>query len=122
MIFSTRRLSRIGMVLGAAALVAACAAERHAGRYPAKGDSKPHAGVVAAHSFPIHGIDISKYQGEIDWAAVRGAGTKFVWIKATEGGDHLDERFHANWAGAKAAGVPYGFYHFMYWCRPADQQ
>jgi lysozyme len=78
--------------------------------YPAPGD------------YPIHGIDVSKYQGAIDWSAVAGSGVKFAWIKATEGGDHADERFAANWAGAKAAGVPRGAYHFVYWCRPpADE-
>ena len=50
-----------------------------------------------------------------------GSGVKFVWIKATEGGDHLDERFQANWQGAKLAGIPHGAYHFIYWCRPADR-
>ena len=67
--------------------------------------------------YPIHGIDVSKYQGTIDWNAVANSGVKFAWIKATEGGDHVDERFQANWQGAKLAGVPHGAYHFMYWCR-----
>jgi lysozyme len=68
--------------------------------------------------YPIHGIDVSKFQGDIDWNAVASSGVKFAWIKATEGGDHADERFQANWTGAKAAGVPHGAYHFVYWCRP----
>jgi lysozyme len=72
--------------------------------------------------YPIHGIDVSKYQGVIDWNAVAGSGVKFAWIKATEGGDHLDERFQANWQGAKLAGVPHGAYHFMYWCRKPSEE
>jgi lysozyme len=68
--------------------------------------------------YPIHGIDVSKYQGEIDWNAVANSGVKFAWIKATEGGDHLDDRFQANWQGAKLAGIPHGAYLFAYWCRP----
>ncbi|THD45472.1 MAG: glycosyl hydrolase family 25 [Bradyrhizobium sp.] len=72
--------------------------------------------------YPIHGIDVSKYQGEIDWNAVASSGVKFAWIKATEGGDHLDDRFQANWQGAKQAGVPHGAYLFAYWCRaPIDE-
>ena len=67
--------------------------------------------------YPIHGIDVSKFQGDIDWNAVANSGVKFAWIKATEGGDHADERFQANWDGARAAGVPRGAYHFVYWCR-----
>jgi lysozyme len=68
--------------------------------------------------YPIHGIDVSKFQGDIDWNAVANSGVKFAWIKATEGGDNADARFQANWTGAKAAGVPHGAYHFVYWCRP----
>jgi lysozyme len=69
------------------------------------------------HDYPIHGIDVSKFQGDIDWNAVASSGVKFAWIKATEGGDRADARFQANWDGAKAAGVPHGAYHFVYWCR-----
>ena len=72
--------------------------------------------------YPIHGIDVSKFQGDIDWNAVANSGVKFAWIKATEGGDRADERFQANWSGAKAAGVPRGAYHFVYWCRPPMEE
>ncbi|MGL5138619.1 MAG: GH25 family lysozyme, partial [Beijerinckiaceae bacterium] len=48
--------------------------------------------------------------------------TRFVFMKATEGGDHYDPRFRENWAGARAAGIPAGAYHFVYWCRPAHEQ
>ena len=71
-----------------------------------------------AKDYPIHGIDVSKFQGDIDWNAVANSGVKFAWIKATEGGDRFDQHFQANWTGAKAAGVPHGAYHFVYWCRP----
>ncbi len=87
-----------------------------------KGDADPHAGVASAHRYPIHGIDVSRWQGEIDWALAKRAGTRFAFIKATEGGDHLDPNFRRNWAGAKAAGVARGAYHFVYWCRPAKDQ
>jgi lysozyme len=104
--------------------VAACSANGSSERanYPMKSDVKPHPGVKRAQNFPVHGIDVSKWQGEIDWQQVRLAGTRFAFIKATEGGDHLDERFLANWEGAKAAGIARGAYHFVYWCRPAEDQ
>ena len=70
------------------------------------------------HDFPIHGIDVSKYQGDIDWLSVRNGKVNFAYIKATEGGDHVDPKFAQNWSGAKAAGIPRGAYHFVYWCRP----
>jgi lysozyme len=91
-------------------------------RYPAKGDNKPHNGVARVHRMPIHGIDVSRWQGNIDWPRVRAAGTRFAFIKATEGGDHLDPRFYENWDNARRAGVPRGAYHFVYWCRPAHEQ
>ena len=74
------------------------------------------------HQHPVHGIDVSKYQGAIDFEQVRAAGVSFVYIKATEGGDRLDERFVENWNKARAAGIPYGAYHFTYWCRPLSEQ
>ncbi len=58
----------------------------------------------------------------MDWASVRSSGTQFVFIKATEGGDHVDERFRANWDGAAAAGIPRGAYHFVFWCRSAGSR
>ncbi len=79
-------------------------------------------GLPNAANFDVHGIDVSKYQGDIDWASVRGSGVRFAWIKATEGGDVLDEKFARNWEQAKAAGVPRGAYHFAYWCRPMIEQ
>lgn len=90
--------------------------------YPSKGDARPHPGVAAAHQYPIHGIDISRWQGEIDWNAVKAAGTRFVYMKATEGGDHVDPTFRRNWEGARRAGIARGAYHFVFWCRPAHEQ
>ena len=75
-----------------------------------------------AASFAIQGIDVSKYQGDVDWQAVSGSGVRFAWIKATEGGDYLDEKFRQNWEASRAAGVIRGAYHFAYWCRPASEQ
>ncbi len=75
-----------------------------------------------ASSFAVQGIDVSRYQGDVDWQAVAGSGMRFAWIKATEGGDYLDDKFRQNWEQARAAGVARGAYHFMYWCRPAEQQ
>ncbi len=72
--------------------------------------------------FAIHGIDVSKYQGNIDWNAAKASGVQFAWIKATEGGDHMDEKFQQNWFGAKAAGIPRGAYHFVFWCRPPHEE
>ncbi len=74
------------------------------------------------HGFPVHGIDVSKYQQAIDWQKARSAGVAFAFIKATEGGDRLDDRFIINWHDAKRAGVPRSAYHFYYFCTPAAVQ
>lgn len=90
---------------------------------PSFGDHDPHEwGQVAPHHYSVHGIDVSKWQGEIDWQAVRASGVSFAFIKATEGGDVADERFAENWEAARRAGVARGAYHFYYFCRPAAEQ
>lgn len=90
--------------------------------YPKKSDASPHRGVRDAHRKVIQGIDVSRWQAEIDWARVKSAGTRFAFIKATEGGDHLDPMFRRNWEGARRAGIPRSAYHFVWWCRPAADQ
>jgi lysozyme len=119
---SRARLAAAMPCLAAGAILAGCGVADFSGNYPGKGDWKPHPGVVTALNYPIHGIDVSRWQNDIDWNAVRNAGTRFVFIKATEGGDHIDPRFVANWNGARAAGIPTGAYHFVFWCRPAHEQ
>jgi lysozyme len=113
------RFKQLGLLALGVLALAGCAERAN---YPQKGDVKPNARVARAHHHPIHGIDVSKWQGQIDWASVREAGTQFAYIKATEGGDHVDERFYENWHGARRAGIPRGAYHFVYWCRPAHEQ
>lgn len=110
-------------IVAASVGLAGCALDTdYSGRYTRKGDVRPHPGVASAKSLPVHGIDVSRYQAEIDWKDVKEAGTRFVFIKATEGGDYVDPNFRRNWEGARRAGIPRGAYHFVYWCRPAHEQ
>jgi lysozyme len=60
------------------------------------------------------GIDVSHYQGNIDWDRVAAAGNVFTFIKVTEGVTLVDQSFAANWRGARAAGVLRGAYHFFH--------
>ncbi len=106
--------------LALALLVAGCGGAELKSAF--HGDADPHNGVRRAYQMPVQGIDISKYQGDIDWNKVRRAGISFAYMKVSEGGDHVDERFYQNWAGAARAGVARGVYHFMYWCRTASEQ
>ncbi|MFC4808871.1 GH25 family lysozyme [Paenibacillus sp. GCM10023250] len=62
-------------------------------------------------------IDVSHHQsdrGAIDWAAVREDGVAGAFIKASEGGSGRDKAFAANAAGAAAAGLKVGFYHYAH--------
>jgi lysozyme len=70
----------------------------------------------------LSGLDVSHYQGEVDWRSVAESGVSFAFIKATDGIDDIDPRFAQNWAGAKAAGVVRGAYHFFRPRLDAQQQ
>ncbi|MFD1952725.1 glycoside hydrolase family 25 protein [Paenibacillus thailandensis] len=59
------------------------------------------------------GIDVSRYQGKIDWGKVKADGISFVFAKATESVGYRDPTFEDNIAGAKAAGLATGAYHFV---------
>lgn len=72
--------------------------------------------------FPVRGIDVSHHQGEIDWQRVAADDVAFVFMKATEGGDHLDTQFARNLDGAREAGLAVGAYHFFTFCRPGADQ
>jgi lysozyme len=69
-----------------------------------------------------YGIDVSHYQGSIDWQAVAADGIDFAYLKATEAGDWVDETFATNWDGARAAGLDVGAYHFFTFCRTGADQ
>ena len=68
--------------------------------------------------YDIHGIDVSHYQGEINWEVLRNQGTiddcpiRFVMIKATEGTTKIDENFEDNFYQAREYGFTRGAYHF----------
>lgn len=67
--------------------------------------------------YEIHGIDISHYQGKIDWDELRGAQIdgcplRFVIIKSTEGASRVDDKFENNFYEAREHGFIRGAYHF----------
>ncbi len=62
----------------------------------------------------VQGIDVSAYQPNTNWSQVAGAGKKFAIIKATEGTGYVNSYFARDWAGAKAAGLIRGAYHFFH--------
>ena len=72
-----------------------------------------HANNPSQQRFPIRGVDVSRYQGQIDWPVLASQGMSFAFIKATEGSSFVDARFADNLAGADAAGLRTGAYHFF---------
>ena len=71
----------------------------------------------------VHGIDLSHYQGQVFWETV-GENTKmaYVYLKATEGGDRIDERYERNIELAHRYGLKVGSYHFFRPKTPLAQQ
>jgi lysozyme len=68
--------------------------------------------------YKIHGIDVSKYQSDIDWQAVKrmqqnGVRIGFVYIKATEGVGNVDKQFRYNWLKAMQQNIYEGAYHYF---------
>jgi lysozyme len=75
-------------------------------------------GIPIPEGYPIHGIDVSRYQSVINWQLVKemyvqGIKIDFVFIKATEGNGNVDFHFKRNWRKAKEAGLTRGAYHFF---------
>lgn len=74
-------------------------------------------GVCMPAGYKVHGIDISHYQGEINWNMLEQTRqgqfpVQFMFMKATEGGDYADRNFVANFDSAKVHGFIRGAYHF----------
>ncbi len=91
---------------GAAAVLLACIA------------TLVFAALVPARAIPpsggrqYRGIDISEFQGEIDFEEVRRSGIESVYIRVGAG-EYTDEYFAENYERAKAAGLKIGFYHYV---------
>lgn len=61
----------------------------------------------------LHGVDLSHWQGEVDFARLKTAGIKFCFLKFTEGTGHVDDHALAYLQGARAEGMPTGAYHYF---------
>lgn len=74
-------------------------------------------GVCLPYGYGVHGLDISHYQGKVDWYKLAQSHQtkfpiRFVFMKATEGGDHSDSTFTRNFDKAHEHGFIRGAYHF----------
>ena len=76
---------------------------------------------ISTHAFAFsqsseklyNGIDVSEWQGNIDFGEVARAGIEVVYIRASEGRGYVDPYFRENYEKAKANGLRTGFYHFL---------
>lgn len=67
----------------------------------------------SAGKYSVRGIDVSSYQGNIDWAILSKQHISFAFIKATEGSTYVDEQFFYNYEEAQKTGIAVGAYHFF---------
>jgi lysozyme len=62
----------------------------------------------------LEGIDVSHWDGTVDWAKVKASGRSFAFAKATEGTTYVDPKFAENWAGMKQHQLARSAYHFFH--------
>ena len=70
----------------------------------------------------LKGIDVSHYQGEIDWTQIDKDSIAFVYLKATEGNDYIDPAFSTNISSLNNEKIPFGVYHFFEPSKDAELQ
>lgn len=70
----------------------------------------------------IKGIDVSSWQGKIDWSAVADYGMGFAILRITEQGNKVDSQFENNYSGCQKYGIPVGVYKYSYALTVADIQ
>jgi lysozyme len=74
--------------------------------------SVSQADTVCADGPTVTGIDVSKWQGQIDWNAAAGSGIDFAIARVSHGTTYIDEWFDANWQGIAAQGLVRGVYQY----------
>lgn len=67
----------------------------------------------SASSYKVKGVDVSSYQGDIDWQQLATNKIDFAYIKATEGSSFVDPKFQENWQKASTTNLRIGAYHFF---------
>lgn len=74
------------------------------------------------NSYPIHGVDVSWHNKNINWDDAAKADLKFAFIKATEGKDNVDPMFKTHWSELKNSKMARSAYHFYYFCASPEDQ
>jgi lysozyme len=100
----------IGTALCATAL--ACGSSPGDGSVEKTGSSSAPVTVCAGAS-TVKGVDVSVYQGSVNWSSVKAAGYDFGIARVSDGTANPDSTFAGNWSGMKAAGVVRGAYQYF---------
>lgn len=82
-----------------------------------KGETSTSINAASINSASIKGVDVSRWQKEINWSLVKEADVSFAFVKATQGDFRLDPYFARNWEETKRMGIKRGAYHFF---KPED--
>lgn len=77
---------------------------------------------VNTMKYPVFGVDVSNYQGVIDWSALQEQNVSFAFIKATEGSSHVDESARRNLENAGKTDIILSAYHFFSFDSPGETQ
>ena len=76
----------------------------------------------SSQEYPVRGVDVSSYQGEIDWETLASQNISFAFLKATEGSSYVDPHFAYNYQQAQQTGLRVGAYHFFSYDSGGDTQ
>jgi lysozyme len=75
-----------------------------------------------AGKYPVKGVDVSSYQGQIDWQELSDENISFAFMKATEGSSFVDKNFAYNFQEAQKTHLAVGAYHFFSYDSPGQTQ
>ncbi len=78
--------------------------------------------VVNREKYPVMGVDVSRYQGEIDWKKLESQDVSFAFIKATDGSGQVDEFASENLEQAADTDLRFSAYHFFSFDSPGETQ
>lgn len=75
---------------------------------------------ASAAKYPVRGVDVSAYQGDIDWEELSSQNISFAFIKAAEGSSFVNSYFRYNFEQAQKTKLAVGAYHFLAMTAPAS--
>lgn len=78
--------------------------------------------IVNEQKYPVLGVDVSHYQGEINWNDIEAQNVSFAFIKATEGSGYIDEYSSKNLTEAAETDIKISAYHFFSFDSPGKTQ